>query len=352
VADEPTRLVREDPVRPRLLYAGTEFAFYISFEEGANWQPFKQGLPPTPVTDIRLAHGDLILATQGRGYWILDNLAPLRELNDTVAGATQHLFTPREATRAIAGRGGRGLSYPLSGAQIDFYLAKAPEGDLIMEILDAAGNVVRRFTSPGTGSLAVDDDPAGGDDEEGGSRARSGPTRLDKSPGMRRFTWDLRYPGPWQSAERPEGGIGPMAVPGKYAVRLSAGSWTATQPLTVIQDPRTAADGVTLTDLREQFDHNIRVRDLVSDSAKTVARLRAAMSGASGEKEIKLRDLGRRLITPAVRYSKPELGTQITYLYTVTNSTDQKPGRDVVERYQVLRKELDARIRELDAILK
>jgi hypothetical protein len=351
-ADEPTRVVREDPVRPRLLYAGTEFAFYTSFDDGATWQRFQQGLPPTPVTDIRLAHGDLILATQGRGYWILDNLAPLRQVNDMVAAAAQHLFTPRDAIRAIAGRGGRGLSFPASGAQIDFYLAKAPEGDLTMDILDAAGNVVRRFSSASTGPVAADDDAAGGDDEDGGPRIRSGPTRLDKSPGMHRFTWDLRYPGPWQSAARTEGGIGPMAVPGQYAVRLTSGSWTATQPLTVVQDPRTAQDGVTLTDLREQFEHNVRVRDLVSESNKTVARLRTAMSGASGDKEIKLRDLSRRLITPTIRYSKPELSTQITYLYTVTNSTDQKPGRDVVERYQTLRKELEARMQELEAILK
>jgi hypothetical protein len=352
-ADEPTRVVREDPVRPRLLYAGTEFSMYVSFDDGASWQPFQMNLPHTPVTDIKLAHGDLVLSTQGRGFWILDNLSPLRQVNDTVAGAAQHLFTPREAIRAIGGRGGsRTLQYPQSGAQIDYYLAKAPEGDVTMEILDGAGTAVRRFTSAGSGPTAGDEAPAADDDEDGGPRIRSGPTRLAKAPGTNRFTWDLRYPGPWQSAARPEGGVGPMAVPGKYSVRLTVGSWTATQPLTIVQDPRTARDGVTLADLREQFEHNVRVRDLVSDANRTVAKLRTALSASSGEKETKLRDLGRRLITPSIRYSKPELQTQITYLYTVTNVTDQKPGRDVRERYQVLRKELDARMAELEAILK
>ena len=169
---------------------------------------------------------------------------------------------------------------------------------------------------------------------------------------MHRFTWDLRYPGPWQSAARPEGPNGPSAVPAMYAVRLTSGSWTATRPLKIVEDPRNLQDGVTVSDLREQFEHNMRVRDLVSDVNRTVARLRAAMSSSSGEKEIKLRDLSKQLITPSIRYSEPELQTQITYLYTVTNSTDQKPGRDVVERREALRKDLERRIQELDAILK
>src|SRR5207302_2726802 len=102
------------------------------------------------------------------------------------------------------------------------------------------------------------------DDEEGGGfRFRGGPTRLDKMPGMHRFTWDLRYPGAWQSNARPEGPNGPSAVPGKYAVRLTVGSWTATQPLVVVEDPRNVKDGVTGPDLREQLEHNLRVRDLV-----------------------------------------------------------------------------------------
>jgi len=88
-ADFPTRVVREDPDREGLLYAGTEFGMYLSFDDGANWQPFQMNLPHTPITDIKLAHGDLILATQGRGFWILDNLAPLRQVTETVAAAAQ-----------------------------------------------------------------------------------------------------------------------------------------------------------------------------------------------------------------------------------------------------------------------
>jgi hypothetical protein len=269
------------------------------------------------------------------------------------------LFAPREAIRTVSAGGfGRGslIQYPLNGAAIDYYLPAAPAADISMEVLDASGNVVRKFTSAGGGAPAEDrsaaaEAGAGGDEEGGGFRMRAGPTRLDKSPGMHRFTWDLRYPGAWMSATRPEGPNGPEAVPGNYSVRFTAGAYTATQPLRLVEDPRITQDGVTLADLKEQFDHNIAVRNLVSDMNRTLARLRAARTGATGEKLAALNDLAADLITPAIRYSKPELQTQITYLYTLTNATDQKIGRDAIERYRVLKKALDERIAQLNRIL-
>jgi hypothetical protein len=141
-------------------------------------------------------------------------------------------------------------------------------------------------------------------------------------------------------------------MPGKYAVRLTVGPYTATQALTIVEDPRNLADNVKLSDLREQFEHNVRVRELVSEANRTVAKVRAEQSKASGDREVKLKELAGKLITPAIRYSQPGLQTQITYLYSVTTATDQKPGRDVVERYDVLKKELEAREKELDGILK
>jgi photosystem II stability/assembly factor-like uncharacterized protein len=335
-ADEPTRVVREDPDRAGLLYAGTEFGIYISFDNGAHWQPFQLSLPNTPVTDIKLTHHDIVLSTQGRGFWILDNLTSLHQLNEKVATSQPFLFAPREAVRTSGSRGGgigratAGPQYPAPGAMIDYYLAAAPAGDIKLEILDDAGKVVREFTSAGSGALgraAAFEAPS--EDQEGGFRMRGAPARLEKSPGWHRFTWDLRYPGPSQSAARPEGPNGPMAVPGKYAVRLTVGSWTSTQPLTVIEDQRIARSGVTLSDLREQFEHNLRVRDLVSDVNKFAARMRAANREVPG------------LLTPPIRYSKPGLQTQITYLYSLTTASDQKIGRDAIERYQQLRKELD-----------
>jgi photosystem II stability/assembly factor-like uncharacterized protein len=354
-ADEPTRVVREDPDRAGLLYAGTEFGMYVSFDNGGHWQSFQMNLPVTPVTDIRVTHKDLVVSTQGRSFWILDNLTPLHQINDKTSTSSTILFTPREAIRS-SGRGGRGggISYPAPGAVVDYYLPAAAGEDIAMEILDSTGKVVRKFTSAGAAAEAApaDEEPSGGDEEGGGGgRGRGGPVRLDKSAGMHRFTWDLRYAGPWMSATRPEGPNGPAAVPGKFSVRLTAGSFSSTQPLSFIEDPRITADGVTTADLREQFEHNIRARDLVSDVNKALARLRAARTGATGEKLSSLNDLGADLITPSIRYSKPELQTQITYLYSLTNATDQRIGRDAIERYKVLRKELDERIAQLNKIL-
>jgi photosystem II stability/assembly factor-like uncharacterized protein len=350
-ADEPTRVVREDPDRAGLLYAGTEFGMYISFDNGTHWQSFQQNLPATPVTDIKVTHKDMVLSTQGRSFWIMDNLTPLHQVNEKSASAEAVLFTPREGVRTAGARGGgrrgSGPQYPLAGAAIDYYLGSAPSSDITLDVLDGAGAVIRKFTSAGA---AVEERPeadagGGGDEGEGGFRGPRAPTRLEKTAGMHRFIWDLRYPGPWQNATRPEGPNGPMAVPGTYVLRLTVGSWTSTQPLTVIEDPRITQAGVTTSDLRQQFEHNMRVRDLVSDMNRTVARVRAAQHNP------KLDELASHLITPSIRYSKPELQTHITYLYSMTNATDQKIGRDAIERYGVLRKELDQRIAELNKIL-
>jgi hypothetical protein len=230
-----------------------------------------------------------------------------------------------------------------------------------MEVLDGAGKVVRTFTSAGAAAAeepAADFAPA--DDEEGGGGGgrggRGAAVRLDKSAGEHRVTWDLRYPGPWQSATRPEGPNGPEAVPGKYAVRLTVGSSTSTQAFTLIEDPRITASGLTTADLRLQFEHNMRVRDLVSEVNQLISRVRVAEQGLKGKPDSaaqldNIESLASHLITPAIRYSKPELQTHITYLYQMTNGADEKIGNDAVNRYQELRKELEQRKTELDKLL-
>jgi hypothetical protein len=173
---------------------------------------------------------------------------------------------------------------------------------------------------------------------------------------MNRFMWDLAYPGPRDGAGRAGGG-GPTGVPGRYQIRLTANGVTQTQPLVVREDPRVAKDGVTLADLRDQFDHNMRVRDLVSDVNHAVARLRDAhtrlrdASGVAADTVEKIRALEARLVTPPIRYSTPALQAHITYLYGMTNQADQRVGRDAKERYVVLRRELDAVLTQINQLL-
>ena len=362
-ADEPTRVVREDPKRPGLLYAGTEFGMYVSFDRGDSWKPFQMNLPAVAVTDIKLTRNDLVLSTQGRGFWILDNVSVLHQLPAAGATPVNTLYRPQIAYRIPAngdnGRG-EGIHYPLTGAQIDYFLASEAADPLTLTIKDKAGNVVRTFSSiapPARSGRGGGEGGGGGGDEEEGRFRAVYPATLEKTAGMHRFVWDLRYFGPWASAAAPQGPNGPVAAPGMYTVELSFGGATQKQPLEVVEDPRVTADGVTMTDLVAQFEHNRKVLALVSDANKAVARVRAAQAkmkvdgSDATDKGKQLQAIADKLITSPIRYSQPELQTHITYLYSENVRTDQKVGKDAVERYEVLRKQLDAIVAEMNKVL-
>jgi photosystem II stability/assembly factor-like uncharacterized protein len=331
--DHPTRVVREDPDRAGLLYAGTEFGMFVSFDDGASWRPFQLNLPVTPVTDLRVQRKDLVLSTQGRSFWILDNLTPLHQMRDAVTSQRAHLFTPREAVRYRyrAGFGGaesdRGATddlpqFPPPGAMIDYWLADAST-PVTLEIADARGAVIRTFTS---------------DTLRDAGAARGG-ARLTTRPGINRFIWDMSYPGP-ANAGGGRGASGPQAVPGTYTVRLTAGGVTSSQPLVLRADPRVLRDGITQQIVEEQLAFNLRARDLVSDVNGAVAKLRALR--ARGSVTPALEALERELVTPPVRYGQPGLQAHIGYLYGMSLGADQRISRDARERYAELRARLDA----------
>ncbi|MDB4952344.1 MAG: hypothetical protein JWM27_4993 [Gemmatimonadetes bacterium] len=354
-ADVPTRVVREDPERQGLLYAGTEFGTYVSFDDGGRWQPLQLNLPVTPVTDMKVTHGDLVASTQGRAFWILSDLSPLRQAADSVGAAPAHLYTPARAVRMRYSNGFGGAEralerpdapqYPEPGAVIDYTLgAAAADGPVTLDVLDAAGRVIRSFSADSAGSAPM---PA----------ERAGTPRLERGTGMHRFTWDLALPGAWDASLRRSGRDGPMVAPGTYAVRLTAGGWSATRPLTVVEDPRVAADGVTQADLEALLAHNLRVRDLVSDANRAAAVLQAARrrlpgaTGAAADTLARVNALADRLLTPPIRYSKPGLQAHVQYLYGLTAGADQRVGRDAAERYATLRRELDGLLADLRAAL-
>ncbi len=357
-ANEPTRVVREDPRREGLLYAGTEFGMYISFDNGATWASFQQNLPHTPITDLKVHQHDLVISTQGRAFWILDNVTTLHQLTASLASNVT-LFTPRDVIRVrYAGTFGgvestRDASadpqYPPPGAMIDYYIPTSYTGTLTLDILDAKGTVVRSFSAS---------------DAEAAPAARGGrfggvASRLTKNAGMNRFIWDLTTNGPWTAGVGAGGGRsggGPAVVPGRYTARLTAGT-AQTQPFTVRVDPRSAADGITVADLQAQYDHNIKVLELVSEVNKLVAALEeqrtrlAKAAGVAVDTARSVNEIRATVVMPAVRYSKPELQSHIQYLYGMTNQADQRIGRDATARYVQLRKELDTTMAKARALL-
>jgi photosystem II stability/assembly factor-like uncharacterized protein len=361
-ADHPARVVREDPARAGLLYLGTEFGMFVSFDDGARWQPLQLNLPATPVTDVKVHRGDLVLSTQGRGFYILDDLSPLRQLGPATAAAPAHLFRPREAHRvrypsrfggAESARQSSGdPEYPPPGATVDYWLAAA--GPATLDVVDAGGRVVRSFSSASSGERTQP--PA-----EASMRAptleRVGTPALPARAGLNRFVWDLAHAGPWDANAARAGRNGPMVLPGTYSLRLTAGGRTATQPLEVRADPRVLRDGVTPAVLREQLAHNLRVRDLVSDANRAAARLRAAKTRlttagpAAADTLARLAAVEERLVTPPVRYSRPGLQAHVGYLYGLTTQADQQVGRDAAERYRTLRAAIDRELAALDAVL-
>ncbi|HJZ71627.1 MAG TPA: hypothetical protein VKE51_07775 [Vicinamibacterales bacterium] len=252
------RTVREDPKRRDLLYAGTEAGVYFSLDGGSRWQSLQLNLPVVPVTDLAVKDNDLVASTQGRAFWILDDLTPLHDLAGAMTSDV-HLVAPRDAVRARRGGFGRAPSgagqNPPAGAVVTYWLGR--DQDVAIDIVDAKGAVVKHATS--------------GD--------RNGPAR---TRGLHRFTWDMRYP----DAHGIEGGTflaggnlrGPIAVPGTYQVRLTAAGTTETQALRIVADPRSTASGA---ELQEQFDLLIMIRDRVSavhDAANDIVKMRKALA--------------------------------------------------------------------------
>lgn len=277
------RVVREDPKKRGLLYAGTEEGVYVSFNDGANWRPLKLNLPTTPVHDLVVKGNDLVVATHGRSFWILDDLTPLRQYSDEIAQKDLHLYTPATAYRIQAGSGGerqhpskRTGQNPPAGAVIYYYLKDAPKADTEakIEILDASGKVIRKYSSAEYNTLEEPSDP---DDKKPEKQ-------LKLEAGLNRFVWDLRYedarhiPG-YYLWEYGGGAHGPVAVPGHYQVRLSVGGQTQTADLDLKLDPRVK---VGQADLEAQFNLLIQTRDELSkvyDTVNQIQDVRAQLSG-------------------------------------------------------------------------
>jgi len=276
------RAVREDPKKKGLLYAGTERGVFVSFDDGAHWRSLQINLPITPIHDLVIKNDDLVLATHGRAFWILDDVSPLRQFADSVAQEDMHLYQPATAYRAHTGDAPARLSFagknPPNGAVIYFYLKHLPKPEIKqevkIEILDAAGAVIRKYSSSKNESL---DEPLDPDDKKPEKQ-------IKPEEGLNRFVWDLRY----QEADRVpnyflweygDGAKGPFAVPGNYQVRFTANGKTLTAPFEVKIDPRVTT---SQADLEKQFKLEMDVRDQLNrvyDAVNQIQDVREQLDG-------------------------------------------------------------------------
>ncbi|MBI3478659.1 MAG: glycoside hydrolase [Acidobacteria bacterium] len=282
--NEPVNTVREDPERKGLLFAGTERSVYVSFDDGDHWQSLKQNLPPTSIRDLVVHNDDIVVGTHGRSFWILDNVTPLRQLNAQISrDSLPVLFKPQLTYRV---RRNNNTDTPLppeepagqnppDGAMIDYWVRSASAGPVVLEIRDAAGNLVRHFSS--------DDKP-----EPVNAKELNVPTYwlrparvLSNAAGMHRFQWDLHYSEPDVLEHEypisaivhatPRYPLGAAALPGQYSISLTIDGKSSTQALKLQMDPRVKSSPV---DLRRQFDLDRKIADALHRDFQAVQQVR------------------------------------------------------------------------------
>jgi len=291
-ADEFTRVIREDPERRGMLYAGTERGVFVSFDDGANWQRLQRNLPPVPVHDLVIKDGDLIAGTHGRSFWVMDDLSALRQMTPALLAKSSHLFTPRDTYRIEWGGGGFGggggaaaaaLSRPgqnpPSGVVVYYHLTQ-PGQKVKFEFIAPDGKVIKSYESADSAQLAAErataqaaGGPGGGGG--GGRFGGGGAQRPANAVGLNQFSWDMRYPDAstftgmimWAGSTR-----GPMAPAGTYTVRMTVGGTTVhSTEFKLVNDPRTTA---TAADLVAQFDFLIQIRDKTTEANDAVKMIR------------------------------------------------------------------------------
>ncbi len=309
-ANAYTRVIREDPVRRGLLFAGTEIGVYVSFDDGSRWQPLQLNLPRASVRDLAIKNADLIAATHGRAFWVMDDISPLRQITDSVRASALHVFVPAIADRFQAGRGRSGVESgenPLPGVVVDYWLREGPRSVVKIEFLDAKGAVMRSFTSPDSSAPKKDTSVVAytaldslkrltAYDTTGQSSMRK---RIESDSvaylpadsvvharvGLNRFVWNLREAGvrELKNIINDEGTTdGPMIVPGTYSVRVTVDSvLVRSRPFTVIDDPRV---GATQADLVATYDFSKRVvakLNALVEETERIETMKSQISAAS-----------------------------------------------------------------------
>lgn len=366
--------VREDPFRKGLLFAGTETGVYVSFNDGEHWQPLQLNLPVTPVRDLLVKGNDLVVATHGRSFWILDNISPLRELTSNAVAAGVYLFRPATAIRirknaahdtplppeTPAGKN------PPAGAIIDYSLQRVPAGEVTLEIRDSAGVLVRKYSS--------NDQPGKIDETQAfPTYWFNPPAPLSRRAGLNRFVWDLRYERPPAlrygysiAAVFGEDAImvpeGPLVLPGTYQVKLTSEGRTYSAPLEVKMDPRVRVASLALSQqlqlemkiiagMKQSYDAVQQVSDLRSELKQLQARFSSDPSakpllGAIAALDKKAAELVaiEQTYPPVGIVSAASLNGALGALLLQVESSDSAPTSQALGAFTTYRQLLDQQL--------
>ncbi len=356
-----TRAVRADRKRAGLLYAGTEYGMYISYDGGSNWKSFQLNLPIVPITDLTIKNNDLIVGTQGRSIYILDDLTVVQQVNGTVADKSLHVFDVNPAYRMQGGGGrfggGGGAlrnagANPPNGAVINYFLKDAPDSAKVsIEVMDRNKKTIKTFSTT------------------------SKDNKIEVNKGMNQFAWDMNYP----VAERVEGLIlwngfvgGPKAAPGQYFAKIKAGKDSAEVPFTILADPNYK---ITTAEHQEQFDFLVTVRDKFSEVMKGIKNIRevrqqmsdfSARAGKDMPKEIKTQmdTINKQMtaVEEALHQTKAKSGQDVLNfpirlddklagLYDAASAGQSAPSKQAKEAYAELASLIDAQMNKLKKVM-
>ncbi len=348
--DYPVRVVREDPDVAGLLYAGTEYGMFISFDDGESWRKFQQNLPVTPITDIKVHRKDLAISTMGRGLWILNDLQTLHQSFDGFDKQKVQLFNPEDGIRyrynniSSTGKIAKSPPYPRPGIFIDYYLPNEVKVGIELQILNAENEIIRSISS--------------NDSIETRKAVRNMSTdivsytvdsKLKSEAGMYRYRWDFRHTGAWQKEEKKRYKGGVVAAPGIYKARLIVNEEVLEQDFEIKIDPRVAKIGVSVKDLKAQEKLSLEIQDLLSETRKRANEITKAITkikDTNPEELKRLKDLEAQLVQKKGAYRQPMLISQINYLLGMLKGRDQLPGRDAYERLEQLQLEF-SKIKEI-----
>ncbi len=303
--DDFIRAVREDPTRAGLLYAASERTVYVSWNDGASWQPLTMNLPTVQVSDLVVEDNDLVIGTHGRSFWVMRDIGPIRQLTPQVADADWWLFDPKDPVR--------GFDF---ATDLHYYLEDDAD-QVTVDFMDASGNVLASYES----SEDDEEEDSGGG---GGFFGGGGSQTPSKIAGSNRFRWNMRTEG-WTDFDGrifwAAGNVGPAVLPGRYQVRMTVDGESQTRDFEVHMNPRAAASGVTLAHLRQRYELAERIRDRVTEANEAVIRIRNIKSQVDDRLEesdnAQLESLGGTV--------KDRLGGVESEIYQVQNQSNQDP---------------------------